>query len=202
MGDFLRGVKVKSLPAAIALGVHNHLAVDRFTDSHPGLRQLKTNFSSERRRFAGIILDVVFDHFLIKHWRDHTREDLAAFTAYCYQSLDQLRQVMPTVMRQRVGWMIQYDLLNSYTELQGVANALNGISRRMRFDNCLAGAVEEIKAHYPVLEENFHTFFAELCAHVRDIKIEEAPNVERLRENDELNHRSVVHCLPPGRLYR
>ena len=198
MGDFLRGVKVNSLPPAIALGVHNHLAVDRFTDSHPGLKQLKTNFSSERRRFAGIILDVLFDHFLIKHWRDHTHEDLAAFTAYCYRSLDQLRQVMPSVMRQRVGWMIQYDLLNSYAELQGVANALSGISRRIRFDNCLAGAEKEIQAHYPLLEENFHTFFTELRTYVREMNIEEASSVTRHSENNRLAHRSVAHCLSRG----
>lgn len=196
MGDFLRGVKVRHLPAIIARGVHNHLAVDRYTDSHAALKALKTNFSAERRRFGGIIIDVVFDHFLIKHWQAYSREELAGFTAYCYQCFSALSDLMPPPMRQRVDWIIQCDLLNSYADLQGVAEALNGISRRMRFENRLAGAIDEVTDHYAALEQGFLAFFTQLRAHVRHINIEEAENA-----GGHAGH-GLVHCNPPGRSYR
>jgi acyl carrier protein phosphodiesterase len=204
MGDFLRGVKVKDLPEPIARGVHNHLAVDRYTDSHACLKPLKSMFRAQRRRFAGIIIDVVFDHFLIKYWQDYSRENLASFTAYCYESFNQLRNAMPPTMQQKVAWMIQYDLLNSYAELEGVGNALNGISRRVRFENQLAGAIDEVARHYPALEQGFREFFTPLCAHIRELNIEAAPVVAGNTNHSEkhnANH-SLVHCQQHRRIYR
>ena len=225
MGDFLRGVKVKDLPQRIARGVHNHLAVDRFTDSHACLKPLKARFSAQRRRFAGIIIDVAFDHFLIKYWRDYSQQSLADFTAYCYWSFTELHDDMPPAMQQKVAWIIQYDLLNSYARLQGVGDALNGISRRIRFENQLAGAIDEVNRHYEALEQGFREFFSPLCEHIRELDIEEAGSVgnSAASHNPErdANHKvhhnthhepfnkaryyddhSLVYCQQYRRLYR
>ena len=42
LGDFARGVDRANLPTSIKAGLDNHRAVDRFTDSHPTIRHLKT----------------------------------------------------------------------------------------------------------------------------------------------------------------
>jgi acyl carrier protein phosphodiesterase len=171
MGDFIRDVDITTLPQAVARGVENHKAVDRFTDNHIVLKELKTVFS-RRRRFAGIIIDVVFDHFLLKHWEKYTREGRADFIVYCYESLLAMEHIMPPRMRHRMLWMTECDLLTSYAGLDGVGAALNGISARMRFDNHLAGAVEEVVDHYEALEKGFLNFFQELCQHIGRINIE------------------------------
>ncbi|MGD8592085.1 MAG: ACP phosphodiesterase [Gammaproteobacteria bacterium] len=197
MGDFIRGINVSELPPVIARGVQNHKAVDRFTDSHTILRSLKANFSTQRRRFAGIIIDVVFDHFLIKHWENYSSENLDDFTAYCYNSLASLHEVMPTRMQQKVDWMIRCDLLNSYAGLNGVSNALNGMSRRIRFENRLAGAIEEVENHYAALEQGFLAFFSQLCAHIR------AENIEEVDDGSQnLTDHSLVYHHPLRRIYR
>jgi acyl carrier protein phosphodiesterase len=197
MGDFIRGVNVDELPQAIARGVQNHKAVDRFTDTHAGLRLVKANFSSQRRRFAGIILDVVFDHFLIKHWHRYSQENLADFTAYCYDCLTGLHHVMPARMQQKVDWMIRYDLLNSYAALNGVSNALNGISRRMRFANRLEGAIDEVETHYAALEQGFLGFFSQLCAQVRAENIEETDD-----SSQNVADQSLIYCNQLRRVHR
>lgn len=195
MGDFMRGVNISELPPIIADGVQNHKAVDRFTDSHDGIRQLKTSFSNQRRRFSGIIIDVVFDHFLIKHWQRFSNDTLSDFTAFCYHSLASQREVMPSRMQQKVDWMIRYDLLNSYARLNGVNNALNGISQRMRFENRLAGGIEEVEKLYAILEQEFLAFFAELCAHIH------SANIEKTDNNNHADH-SLIHRRQSGRIYR
>lgn len=172
MGDFMREVTLDNLPQAVARGVRNHQAVDRYTDTHAHLRQLKDLFSRHRRRFAGIIIDVVFDHFLTKYWDRYSDESLPDFTNYCYAVLRSQGHLMPPAMQRKVDWMMRYDLLNSYVELQGVGNALNGISRRIRFENQLAGAVDEVAYHYRALEQGFLSFFTQLCRHINELKIE------------------------------
>jgi acyl carrier protein phosphodiesterase len=197
MGDFIRGINVSELPPVIARGVQNHKAVDRFTDSHEILRSLKANFSSQRRRFAGIIIDVVFDHFLIKHWQNYSSENLGEFTAYCYESLAGLHHVMPTRMQQKVDWMIGCDLLNSYAQLKGISNALNGMSRRIRFENTLAGAIEEVDNHYTTLEQGFLAFFSQLRAHIH------AENIEEVNDDRQnLADHSLVYRHQFRRAYR
>jgi len=171
MGDFIRDVDIGNLPQAVALGVENHKAVDRFTDTHKILAELKTGFT-RRRRFAGIIIDVVFDHFLIKHWPQYSNESRTEFIANSYESLLALKHIMPQRMRQRMSWMVQQDLLNSYEDLDGVADALDGISMRMRFENHLSGAIEEVVDLYGALETGFLRFFRELCEHIGQMNIE------------------------------
>ena len=197
MGDFMRGVDIRELPPAIARGVQNHKVVDRFTDSHAGLKSLKGNFSNQRRRFAGIIIDVTFDHFLIKHWRNYSSENLGDFTQYCYDSLAVLHKLMPIGMQQKVDWMISCDLLNSYAGLDGVSDALNGMSRRIRFENNLAGAIDEVENHYTALEKGFQAFFSQLRAHVRAQSIEEADD-----DNQNLANHSLVYRRESKRIYR
>ena len=68
LGDFARGLDQSTLSPAVLAGLKNHRAVDRFTDNHPKVNALKQCFSKKRRRFAGIALDVYFDHLLMRHW--------------------------------------------------------------------------------------------------------------------------------------
>ena len=69
LGDFRRGVKVTAFSESVQAGVTNHLLVDKFTDSHPAVIAAKQQVSTQRRRFAGILLDICFDHFLLVHWQ-------------------------------------------------------------------------------------------------------------------------------------
>ena len=74
LGDFARGVDAEALPPPVRAGLLNHRAVDRFTDSHPLISEMKLGFSRRRRRFAGIALDIYFDHLLMNHWEQFAAE--------------------------------------------------------------------------------------------------------------------------------
>lgn len=43
--------------------------------------------STRRRRFAGIMVDVFFDHFLARHWHRYTDMSLPVFTRATYRQL-------------------------------------------------------------------------------------------------------------------
>ena len=168
MGDFRRHLNGRALPEAVMGGIENHQRVDKFTDGHIEVRELKVCFSGKRRRFAGIILDLAFDHFLAVHWQRYSTEPLDEFIGYCYSCLVDGMDLMPERMQRAVKYMIREDWLGSYRDLSGIEVALNRLSRRIRFDNHLEGAVEEVVSNYALIESGFEAFFPELIKYIQD----------------------------------
>ena len=167
LGDFRRHVDLSQLPPSIMLGVVHHRAVDKFTDSHPLIADMKSLFSRERRRYAGIIIDISFDHFLSRHWRRFNTDGREEFIRYAHGCLRQGQALLPPRMRQLLGYLIAEDWLGSYAELAGVADSLDRLARRLRFRNQLHGAIEEVHSNYLALERGFLEFYPQLQAHMR-----------------------------------
>jgi len=58
-------------------------------------RQSRNRISPLRRRFAGIIVDVCYDHFLSRHWRRYGAIDLESFVDRVYAVLSKNRSRLP-----------------------------------------------------------------------------------------------------------
>ncbi len=167
MTDFVRGpVDRQPYNGAVMRGMRSHVAVDRFTDSHDVVRESKALISPSRRRFAGIIVDICYDHFLARHWTDFSNEPLSAFIERTYGSLSDYRGDMPPVLSRVIRHMARHDWLHGYREIAGIGRALDGLSMRIRRPNTLAGSVEELEANYDEMEGHFLRFFPDLVRHM------------------------------------
>ncbi len=87
LGDFARGVDVDALPLPVRAGLLNHRAVDRYTDGHTLVLEMKRSFSPGRRRFAGIALDIYFDHLLMRYWERFEQRPLDELIAGFYRRM-------------------------------------------------------------------------------------------------------------------
>lgn len=157
MGDFKPSPELrKRLPKAIKLGIENHRLVDRLTDKFRPVKELRPLFSREYRRYAGVILDIAFDYFLIKHWRVERDGHFQEFTRSCYQGLAQCRDWMPPRMAYVTTKMDEHDWLSHYATLDGIGDTINQVSKRLRFENNLAGGVIEVERNYQQIEHVYH----------------------------------------------
>lgn len=166
LGDFGGKIHSQQLTTAVQLGLENHYLVDRFTDSHIEVKQAKHLFSTQRRRFAGIALDVLFDHFLIRHWSRFHETPLNQFKENSYALLNEKLSYMPSRMQQVVTLMTQNDWFKEYETIEGIGFALDNIAKRIRFANQFSGSIEDINRNYAELEAVFLAFFPELIEHV------------------------------------
>ncbi|MDP5134375.1 ACP phosphodiesterase [Rheinheimera baltica] len=166
LGDFCKGTALTTLPPPILAGLKNHRAVDVFTDSHPSVRDAKKVFSPSRRRFAGIALDVLFDHFLICHWTRFYDQPFSEYKQQLYTNLAAAEHLMPASMALTMRSVRQHDWFLSYQQLTGLGHALDRIASRIRFNNQFAGIIEEIKPNYALLEQVFLQFYPQLQQHV------------------------------------
>lgn len=175
LGDFARGIDQELLPAAVKAGLHNHRAVDRFTDAHPLVREMKLGFSPERRRFAGIAMDIYFDHLLISHWEKFESRDLKPLITEFYQRMSDGQDLMPGEnMRRVTRRMIEFDWFGSYREIDAVAESLDRVAGRIRFANQFDNAIEDLLRHHEMIRDGFFEFYPQLQQHVADQAIESA----------------------------
>ena len=173
LGDFVKGAIGDKYPQEIKRGIELHRKIDAYTDSHETTRASKNHFSPPRRRFAGIIVDLCYDHFLYRHWHKFAEVDLNEFISRVYAVLAAHREILPERFRAMLPVMIREDWLGSYQDLRGVELALNRLSIRWIHGDRLPGASREIKRHYPFLEANFLIFFPDLIRFVHQIKLKQ-----------------------------
>ncbi|MDH4133352.1 MAG: ACP phosphodiesterase [Gammaproteobacteria bacterium] len=165
LGDFVKGRLDDRYPPEVRAGIALHRAIDGFTDSHARVQASRALIAPERRRFAGILVDVFHDHFLARHWSRFSSTPLERFTAEVYGTLWPQRHGFPERLQRMLPWMRADDWLASYADVDAVDASLRGMSRRFRFAERaqpLASGVEELNAHYAELEQLFLEFFPEL----------------------------------------
>lgn len=174
MADFVKGPLVDQYPAEILAAIETHRKVDAFTDAHKIVMRSRKLFSSKRRRFAGIIIDVVYDHFLAKNWVLYSDIDLNEFIAKSYSILKRYTNLLPGDLKFAAPKMIEQDWLGSYKNLEAIGVTLNRISKRIerRFnrENGLRSSIEEVNSNYSQLEDSFKVFFPELISYVENLK--------------------------------
>jgi len=162
LGDFARGIVPGDLPDRVREGLYHHRAVDAFTDRHPEVIASKRLFSPQRRRFAGIALDILYDHYLLRHWQRFSHVNPDTFIDQVYRELDHHSPLMPEPMQRVTRQIVRHDWFHSYMELENIGYALDRVAGRIRFQNAFTGIIEEIQEHDNELERRFLHFFPEL----------------------------------------
>lgn len=164
MGDFVKGPVGTEFSPRMRRAILQHRHIDSFTDQHPVVRQSKQRVSPRFRRYAPILIDMFYDHFLALFWRQYTEQSLPAFSARVYRLLNDRQHDLPDRMLRPMHYLAHYDLLGSYQHRDGIGRALQGIESRLRRPSDLGTAIQELDANFTGLSEDFQQFFPELIS--------------------------------------
>lgn len=166
LGDFVRGrVEDSGYEGEVAEGIRLHRAVDRFTDEHRAFKVCKAMLVPERRRYAGITVDIYYDHFLTREWRVFEPElEVGVFIERCYRVLEENRGILPPLLAGALGRMRGEDWLASYGTVEGVEETLRRVVRRVPKVAGMVGGGDDLRANYEGMREAFLEFFPELLA--------------------------------------
>jgi acyl carrier protein phosphodiesterase len=167
LGDFRKGLDLATLPSAIVDGIQQHQRVDIFTDTHPIVRQAKLLVQVDRRRFAGIFLDVFYDHYLSVHWSQYSPVPLRLFIDRFYDILISHQTLLPEPLQRSIPYIIDQDWLGCYGTTDGIALTLRRMSKRMRRTNPMADGILDLLEHYEAFDRSFLEFFPDLINYVQ-----------------------------------
>ena len=173
LGDFTKGPMdelAKRFPAEVTRGIHMHRVIDGFTDAHPAFKASRQLLAPERRRFAGIIVDLFLDHFLSVHWQDYHRTPLDEFCQQVYRELEshpewqagRLAEITPIMTREN--WLMRYSTMT------GMELTLSQVSHRSPRISKIANGIIDLRENYDALEANFHIFMPDVLAFVEEWK--------------------------------
>jgi acyl carrier protein phosphodiesterase len=155
VGDWIKGPLPGSLPIDLAKGVALHRAIDGFSETHPAFRRSRGRVSSVRRRYAGVLVDIYYDHLLARDWSHFHRETLADYCVNVYCLIASRLDDVPDSARHALELMTQENWLQSYGNLAGIADILTRMSRRARYPNPLAGGERDFQADRLGFESDF-----------------------------------------------
>jgi acyl carrier protein phosphodiesterase len=172
MADGIRGKHYEYLPSEVQKGIVLHRAIDTFTDAHLIFRQSTKRLHNRYHHYAGVIVDVFYDHFLAKNWSNYSNEKLEDFVERFYQSLETHKEILTEKTLQMKPYMIQHNWLVNYQHTKGIARILTQMDHRTKDVSQMQFAIEELEKYYDEFESEFTSFFIELMDYVAQKRIE------------------------------
>ena len=161
-GDFVRGSDLSQYREGIQLGIRMHRFIDHYTDHHAAAVQLRDLFKPPVRRFAGIVTDVVFDHYLARDWSRYSSVPLAEHVAHVHQSLEEHQDELPDNLNRFVAFLKREKVLESNVSFDSVELTLQRLSQRSASFSPLASGAAIALEHEAEILSVFKIFFPEL----------------------------------------
>lgn len=172
IADAIKGSKYKSYPPEIQKGILLHRNIDTFTDQHDIVKRSKRRLHKRYNHFAGVIIDIFYDHFLAKNWKEYSDVDLLDFTQDFYKLLDSRFEELPPRIQEMVPYLKRYNWLYNYQSFEGMTDVLNGMNRRTGNISHMNLAIHDLKEHYDLFHEDFKSFFEDIIEFTRIKNIE------------------------------
>lgn len=168
MADGIRGKHFETFPMEIQKGIILHRAIDTFTDAHPVFRQSTKKLHSRYHHYAGVIVDVFYDHFLAKNWSVYSNENLEEYIQLFYTSLKDNRPILTERTIGIMPYMFEQNWLSSYQTIEGIGTILTQMDSRTKNKSKMRFATDELKEFYTEFEQEFTLFFEDLRDHARE----------------------------------
>lgn len=165
MADGIRGQQYKNFPVDIQKGVLLHRAIDSFTDANNTYRKSKHRLHEKYGHYSGVIMDIIYDHYLAKNWDNYSNIDLDEYANRFYESLRENYNILTDKTKNMMPYMIARNWLKSYATIAGLEMILFQMDHRTKNRVNMQESVIELQEFYSHFEEEFTLFFKELQEH-------------------------------------
>ncbi|MWN32413.1 MULTISPECIES: acyl carrier protein phosphodiesterase [unclassified Gilliamella] len=169
VADFIKGDPYVVYDSDIADGIMLHRKIDSLTDNLFEVKQAKLLFRKSHQRVASITLDIVWDHFLSKHWASYGLQGSVAEFNQTTKALIQPYVTAYSVEYQHfMNAMWQGQWLENYASIDFVGDVLRGMANRRPKLYLLKETIVDIKQHYAQLESLFFLLYPKICLVVKE----------------------------------
>lgn len=164
IADGIKGKAYKKYPKDIQIGILLHRHIDTFTDAHKTVRLSTKRLHKKYGHYSGIIVDILYDHFLAKNWNKYSTVSLDIYVDTFYDSLEANYSILPLRIQKMMPYMLADNWLLSYASIDGISRVLDSMNKRTKNRSGMDEAVVELETFYKEFENEFTVFFNELIS--------------------------------------
>jgi acyl carrier protein phosphodiesterase len=166
VGDYVKGNKYQNFPEGIQKGILLHRQIDSFTDNHPKFFEARQLLKPDFRLYAGIVIDLFYDHFLASYWNNYSNVTLRQFSKNIHAVLLSYFRYLPNRVQGFLPSLIQHKRLESYAKKSGIQKSLEIMSRYTSLPDYSEKAISILKTNHSYLYENFTNFMKDMINYV------------------------------------
>lgn len=167
IGDYVKGSDYNKYPPSIKKGIILHRRIDTFTDRHKIIHQSMKYFAPKYHKYAAIIIDIIYDHFLVLNWQKFSHENINDTKDRVFQVLKSNYAILPERVQFFVPSFIQNDWIDIYSTIDGIINVLMRMSMRTTLPDHSEYAREIMRKYYVQLQSEFLIFFPDIIRYVK-----------------------------------
>lgn len=166
IGDSVKGKDYEKYDNGIIEGIKLHRKIDEFTDSNEVVFKSKIRLRPNYHKYAGVIVDIFYDHFLAANWTDYSPMPLNEYAQSVYDIMTDNIENFPERIKRMLPYIISGNWLEGYAKIDGIDRALKGMATRTKFRSNMEHAAGDLKKDYHLYESEFKAFFPELIKYV------------------------------------
>src|SRR6478609_22744 len=95
IADAVKGNNYKIYSEEVQKGILLHRQIDYFTDTHSVFIQSRTRLREEFGKYAGVVGDIFYDHFLAANWTQFHPTPLDLYSKEIYSLIEQNWSILP-----------------------------------------------------------------------------------------------------------
>ncbi|NLI25388.1 MAG: DUF479 domain-containing protein [Bacteroidales bacterium] len=168
IGDYVKGADYNHYSSEVRKGILLHRAIDFFTDSHPVVRRSKLRFANAYHKYAGVIVDILYDHILAVNWNKFYPEELTWYTERFYYLVESRFNQLPRGMQGFITSLLKNDWLMAYSTLPGIERVLRGMSMKTSLPDETDFAMNLLRTQSDQIADEFFEFFPDLINYVEN----------------------------------
>jgi acyl carrier protein phosphodiesterase len=166
IGDYIKGKEYEKYPPAIQEGILLHRHIDYFTDTHAITKSAKKLIRERYGLYAGIVIDIFYDHFLSANWDRFSEMPLKTYVRDRYRVLDSGFSMFPVGVKSWFPYFIKSNWLEAYTSFHGLVMVFKRMSYRTSLPDHSEYAVAQLEENYDLMNDYFDEFIMDLQTYV------------------------------------
>ena len=169
IGDYVKGSAYHIYPEKIKEGILLHRFIDSFTDKNTHTIDTKLLFAPKYRKYAGVVIDIIYDHFLAANWSRYSYVTLKDFIDDFHELLIKHNDMLPTEAQNIVPKLIRNKRLYSYKDIEGIRSVLSTMSKYTSLPDHSDFAIDVLQNNYEFLKQHFYLFFTDIIYYIKTV---------------------------------
>ncbi len=162
IGDHVKGRNYLNYSPDIQKGIILHRKIDAYTDSHPIVKNSAKRLYEKYGRYAGIVIDVFYDHYLGINWDRYNDIKLSKYVSKVHKTLLSHYFKLPNEVKGFLPFMVKSRRLETYATVEGIHRSLSIMSNYSSLPDESDWAIKQLVRYNGEFNQEFIEFFEDV----------------------------------------